>query len=763
MPITVPFLDNRRYKDFVADSINRIPIHNPEWTNFNQSDPGVTLIEVFAFLTESLLFRANQSPERMHKKFLQLLSIPLRPAAAAQGLVTINNAKNALIPFTFNPGIELRAGQVPFLTTRGVEILPVEGRFYVKRKITNPAPEVVDYYRQLYASYRGSSAPLETLLYEVTPFGIRASDPLNLRDTIDGAIWLALMVRDTDKDRLEEAREALSSRTLSLGVVPYLPKNSLTLAPGQTGVPAVGLKVECPQLPPDGGLLDSEGREPRYRTLETSATGDVLTLPGLVEIHLPSKEGLLLWNNLDPLEAGVNRLPPSLEDSADAGRVITWLRITPAAPTESQFLWMGINAVTVSQRAQVFAEILEEGTGEPDQVIKLSRAPVLPGSVRLRVTAPGENPSLWSEVDDLYLAGPEVPVPDLRLPPGSRTDVPGPSQVFVVDAEAGELRFGDGVRGARPKEFTVLQADYEYSQGAGGNVGANSINNSPVLPSGFKVANPVETWGGAQQEFVAEGERQVSRYVQHRDRLVTAADFETITLRTPGVEIGRLEVLPTYHPVLKQPGAAGVVTLMVIPTVDAQQPQAPRPTREFLNTLCAYLDTRRLVTTELFLRGPDYRGIWVSIGIDVVPGINDAPVREAVKAAVTEFLAPTKGVKQTLPEDPSALLTAPQAARADKGWPLGKAVNALEISAVAARVSGVLLVRQPVLLAEEGSAVNEIPISGLELPRVLGIRVSTGDPVSIDELRGSTTLAPQTSPGAQPTVVQLPVIPEECR
>ena len=50
-----PALDTRTYQDLVDEALARVQIHNPEWTNFNRSDPGVTLLELFAFLTESLL------------------------------------------------------------------------------------------------------------------------------------------------------------------------------------------------------------------------------------------------------------------------------------------------------------------------------------------------------------------------------------------------------------------------------------------------------------------------------------------------------------------------------------------------------------------------------------------------------------------------------------------------------------------------------------------------------------------------------------
>src|SRR5438132_6145073 len=111
MPITIPSIDDRRYQDLVDEALARVPVHTPEWTNFNRSDPGVTLVEVFAFLTESLLYRANQIPRSMHLKFLQLLRIPLRSATAAQGLVTISNPSAA--PLVLPDGLEVRAGQLP--------------------------------------------------------------------------------------------------------------------------------------------------------------------------------------------------------------------------------------------------------------------------------------------------------------------------------------------------------------------------------------------------------------------------------------------------------------------------------------------------------------------------------------------------------------------------------------------------------------------------------------------------------------------------
>src|SRR6266852_8061448 len=139
MPLTLPNLDDRRYQDLLDEALSRIPVYTPEWTNFNKSDPGVTLIEVFAFLTENLLYRCNQIPDRNRKKFLKLLNVPLQAATSAQGLITISNVKAGLQTVTLNDGVEVRSGRVSFRTTRGLDVLPIEGRFYFKQAIALPS------------------------------------------------------------------------------------------------------------------------------------------------------------------------------------------------------------------------------------------------------------------------------------------------------------------------------------------------------------------------------------------------------------------------------------------------------------------------------------------------------------------------------------------------------------------------------------------------------------------------------------------------
>ena len=76
MPLELPNLDDREYDDLVQEALSMIPTYAPEWTNHNPSDPGITLIEMFAYLTEMLLYRQNRVTAQNINSFLKLLNGP---------------------------------------------------------------------------------------------------------------------------------------------------------------------------------------------------------------------------------------------------------------------------------------------------------------------------------------------------------------------------------------------------------------------------------------------------------------------------------------------------------------------------------------------------------------------------------------------------------------------------------------------------------------------------------------------------------------
>ena len=88
MALPAPNLDDRRFQDLVDDAKRMVQRRCPEWTDHNVHDPGVTLIEVFAWMTDQLLYRLNQVPERHYVKFLELLGVRLFPPTAARASIT---------------------------------------------------------------------------------------------------------------------------------------------------------------------------------------------------------------------------------------------------------------------------------------------------------------------------------------------------------------------------------------------------------------------------------------------------------------------------------------------------------------------------------------------------------------------------------------------------------------------------------------------------------------------------------------------------
>ena len=88
MTLPVPNLDDRRFQDYVDDAKRLVQQRCPEWTDHNVSDPGVTLIETFAYMVDQLTFRMNLIPDRNYVKFLELIGVHLFPPSGAETLVT---------------------------------------------------------------------------------------------------------------------------------------------------------------------------------------------------------------------------------------------------------------------------------------------------------------------------------------------------------------------------------------------------------------------------------------------------------------------------------------------------------------------------------------------------------------------------------------------------------------------------------------------------------------------------------------------------
>lgn len=750
MPIPDPKFDARSYRELVAETMARVPSHTPEWTNLNDSDPGVTLLQLFAFLGESIIYRANLIPERNRRKFLRLLRLPPLAAEPAQGIVAFANSKGPLGgEHLVSADTLVTAGRLPYRTIDAVDVLPIETRLYYKQEIpkedangnTDPEYErIAAIYRKLYASFEKPGTELSfyrTVEFETPDSGVNLpAIPLSSDGSpMDGALWLAVLARDGDN--LDEVQDRLAGKVVTIGVMPSFDGEGCKVRP--LSVDATESKSRLLFEMPNTDAA------PGYRKLKTKSEVDVLAQPGVVEVTLPASGAqITTWRDLDPLTSGVGNYPPSIEETDIEERLVTWIRVrvdgggSEAAPsqTDAKVSWIGANATMVEQRARVPLERLPDGTGEADQTATLANTPVILKSVQLRV-----NGETWTRIDDLTTAAAEVPASVPRLADdGVSASTPDPSKAFTLDRESGEVKFGDGANGMRPPAGAVVQVSYDYGGGLEGQVAIGSINKVQVSGGVVEVGNPVPTWGGSDAESLDDAERRIPSYLRHRDRLVSEGDFHEIVERTPGVSLGRVEILPVVHPDVPLQVSEGSVTVLVVPTSDALHPLAPRPDTLVLEAICAYLAPRRLVTTELHVRGPEYKGINVSVGIEVVAGADEPQVREDVEREIERFLSPLEGGYE------------------GKGWPLGKSVDPGEIAAAATRTAGVAKVVGTLVSTGTEASTAAITIEGLELPELLSLSVAAGDPVGLDELVGETVGGGVDSLEVFP----VPVTPEGC-
>ncbi|HZD50197.1 MAG TPA: baseplate J/gp47 family protein, partial [Silvibacterium sp.] len=685
---------------------------------------------------ENLLYRANLIPERNRLKFLTLLGMSLTPASAAQGVVTIANERGPLQTVTLPSNLPMSAGQIGFVTQNGLDVLPIEMQVFYRQPLSDAQQQSAQQtYGVLYSTF--TSDPTQLEFYETVPLpeptsaaAIPSVSLTDGTDTVDGALWLALLTRTGETAQASSVLQAISGRILMLGIMPQVEDASRILYPG--GAPS-GQTQPRLEYTISTGATGSNAQ--LYQTLESSEDDNPLQNLTLTQLTLPSSN-VGVWSQLEPLEDGTGDYPPTLNDPTLVSRVLAWIRIRVAPNPDgtipsnatANFSWAGINAARVTQQIQVVAEPLGTGTGDPDQSVQLANTPVITSSVQLAV-----NGVLWSQIDDLMAAPPEVPVRDPSLPPGTPMPAPASPLVYAVDGESGTIQFGNGLQGARPPDGAAIVASYAYGGGSPGNVGIGAIQSSPQLPAGFTVQNPLPTWGGDDGETVTDAEQNIPSYLKNGGRAVSADDFVNIVRQTPGVPLGagqgRVEVLPLFNPDQPDIPTPGAVTVMVIPEGSG----TPEPDLADLDAVCNFLDPRRLVTTEVYVRGPEYVPFYVSLGIDVVAGQNIATVRQAVQAKTRNYLSPLTG-------GPNGL-----------GWPLSKPVDQTSLIVQALLVNGVSDVRQILLWDGNMNSIPQLPISGLQLPALQQVSVSSGNAQDLSAVEPATTTVRVVIPAPQPS------------
>ena len=124
--IIPPDLDDRTWQDLVEEMRALAKRYAPQWIDHNPSDLGITLIELFAWLGEAIIFRLNQTPERNYVAFLNLLGITRDPPTAARTYLTFGAQASVPVPARTQAQTAPAPGgrAVTFETDEDVLVLP---------------------------------------------------------------------------------------------------------------------------------------------------------------------------------------------------------------------------------------------------------------------------------------------------------------------------------------------------------------------------------------------------------------------------------------------------------------------------------------------------------------------------------------------------------------------------------------------------------------------------------------------------------------
>jgi predicted phage baseplate assembly protein len=579
-----PKLDNRSYEDLVAEIRARIPRYTPEWkpnwNDLNDSDPGMMLAQVFAWLAEMMLYRMNQVPRLNYLKFLELIGVELEPARAASAQLSFAVAEDwpedavSVPPRTQVSASAQDGAPVVFETTRALRVVACELK----------SVQVYDG-----AQYRDATQhntePGEGFL----PFGELPRD--------GGALTLGFS---------RPAGKPFPALTLELAFWS-------AEASGAPRVQTCG-PIETRAYAP--ASLQWEGWDGTRWTPLDALNDETLafTRSGYARVRIPAAA----------------KLARTFLGTHDTGEELFWLR---ARLTRTQYerpprlLAVRPNTVPAEQAQTVRDEILGGATGQRNQKWQLANAPVLAGTLRIEIDE-GTDERAWEVGDDLFGAGRTGRQLALNRTTG---------EVLAGDGENGAIPVANP---ANP-DGNVVALEYRYGGGAAGNVPALAIKNLITPLEGIdagKTGNLFAASGGADEELLHAAERRARLSLRARERAVTPEDFELLARQAGNVR--RALALPLAHPQFPGVKVPGAITVIVVPDSKAA---APTPSEGLLRTVCEYLDARRLLTTELHVVAPRYVPLKVQARVVVDDNADPGQVKEAVERALGEFFHPLAG------------------------------------------------------------------------------------------------------------------------
>jgi predicted phage baseplate assembly protein len=609
MSLPVPNLDDRTFQDLVNEARLRIPEICPEWTDHNVSDPGIALIELFAWMTESLIYRTNQVPDRNYIKFMDLVGIQLKPAIPSEAEITFRLSTPASDLTIIPPGTEVATVRteteeaIVFTTTNQLEMEPpMLDRFILSR------------------------------------------DGESFRERME-------LLREWTELRNLGIDTSLQENGDSFPVFEQVPEVGNALYLGYTNNLAgviLALDLECveaegsgvnPNNPPlsweywDSQLLEWSVFNRSHDSsawLESDMTRG-LNISGRISLHIPRTAGRTVVNGEDRF----------------------WIRCVSSEPKDRQGMY-----VTSPQIRSILSyvvggicqssnftwsvdETLGYSNGKPGQAYDLFHKPMLrlePGEPVEVQRQDGNGWETWEVVEDFGSSGPD-------------------DRHVTCDAVFSQISFGPIIKtsngserslGAIPKVGLQIRVPaYRYGGGPGGNVGAGTLSVlKSSIPYVSEVTNRLPARGGANPETLDEGRLRTPQVFKTRDRAVTKEDYEYLA-KEASPFIARASCIERNPYVAEGRYIPQPVQILLVPQ-HAKESYRPEPNdltipTSIIETVTEYLDQRRLIGTPLIVTEAEYLQVSLTTNIKLIAGADEETARRLIEDVLYSYIHPGLG------------------------------------------------------------------------------------------------------------------------
>jgi predicted phage baseplate assembly protein len=722
MPLPTPNLDDRSFQDILDEARRLIPRYCPEWTDHNLSDPGITMLELFAWMTDMMLYRLNRVPEKSYLKFLDLIGVAREPAKPATADVTFRltapQPQDLVIP---------QGTEVATVRTESQEAVP----FATERDLTIRVPKLV----HVLASRAGT--------------------------------------------RFHDYRVALENPEEGLGVFADVPKEDDGLYLGfgndlsgntilvtlRCAMEGIGIDPTDPPLAWE--TWDSTDLQWTPVTVREDTTSG-LNGDGHVVVDVPYTAGPTAVDGKPAFWLRCRLIKPRLDQPVYASSPrITGVQVDSVG-----------GLVPARHASRVDREVLGTSDGSPGQTFQISRSPVLPrrAGETLEVESDSGEYEPWTEVLDFGASGEGDP--HYTLEDVSGTVTLGP---LIRSPNGRDQQYGRVPLAGRAVRFSR----YWSGGGLVGNVGAHTITVlKTAMPYVAWCTNYTQALGGLESEDIEHVKMRGPRTLRTRERAVTPEDYEMLALQaSPAVARARCQVVGgqvstvaitdeaedivaaaligadgangtangaaaeaangttgsngvdgggdlgrmlssfssvrrsasaaggrpggriTQRASMGAPAASGFVRLLIVPAlhdvasgISPQQLQlTPRVKREVHD----YLDDRRLVTSELVLGTPVYTWVSVSARVRALPHYDRTLVGMRAREALNTYIHPVVGGQD------------------GRGWPFGRELFLGEIYALLQGVEGIQVI-------EEATLFHIDPFTNASGPAVARLSPGTG-------------------------------------